>query len=69
MCTAMEEIKKEYISQGISQGITQGISQGIDLGQFRTLGNLTEKKYITIEQAAEEAGMSTKEFISKIKIM
>lgn len=65
MCTAMEEIKKEYISQGI----TQGISQGIDLGQFRTLGNLTEKKYITIEQAAEEAGMSTEEFISKMKIM
>ena len=43
MCTAMEEIKKEYISQGISQGITQGISQGIDLGQFRTMVNLTEK--------------------------
>lgn len=36
-CTAMEEIKKEYISQGITQGI--------DLGQFRTLVSLTKKKY------------------------
>ena len=45
MCTAMEEIKKEYISQGISHEISQGISQGIDLGQFRSLDNLTEKKY------------------------
>lgn len=69
MCTAMEEIKKEYISQGYDQGLSQGYDQGIDQGQFRTLVNLTEKRYITVEQAAEEAGMTVDEFLEKMKLM
>lgn len=65
MCTAMQEIRQDSFSQGISQGIEQGIEQG----QFQTLVNLTEKRYITIEQAAEEAGMSVEEFLEKMKVM
>ena len=72
MCTAMEELKKDYISQGYNQGLSQGydrgLSQGYDRGQFQTLIDLADKKYITIQQAAEEAGMSEEEFLEKMRL-
>ena len=72
MCTAIEELRTEErqfgIMQGIEQGFEQGIDQGIGIGQLRTLKNLTEKKIITVEQAAEEAGMSVEEFLEKMMV-
>ena len=42
--------------------------EGREEGQFSTLVNLTNKKIITIEQAAAEAGMSVDEFLEKMRI-
>ena len=42
--------------------------EGREEGQLLTLVNLAEKKTITIEQAAEEAGMSVDEFLVKMSI-
>ncbi|MBQ6504276.1 MAG: hypothetical protein IJI57_10230 [Flexilinea sp.] len=36
----------------------EGLEEGIEIGQFKALANLAEKKIITVEQAAEEAGIS-----------
>ena len=41
--------------------------EGREEGQIMTLVGLARKKYITIEQAAEEAGMSVEEFLEKMK--
>ena len=54
--------------QQIEYVYTQGIEQGIEQGQLLTLVGLAKKKYITIEQAAEEADMSIEEFLEKMKL-
>ena len=64
----IEQGIEQGIERGIEQGIERGIEQGIEQGQFRTLKTLAEKKLITIEQAAAEAGMSTDEFLEKMRI-
>ena len=46
----------------------QGHEQGLEDGQFQTLIGLTKKNYITIEQAAEEAGMSVEKFLEKMRL-
>ena len=56
-----KEQQMEYVFE-------QGHEQGVEDGQFQTLIGLTKKKYITIEQAAEEAGMSVDEFREKMKL-
>lgn len=52
MCKAVMDIKEE----------------GREEGQLLMLANLAEKKIITIEQAAKEAGMSVNEFLEKMTI-
>ena len=42
--------------------------EGREEGQLLMLANLAEKKIITIEQAAKEAGMSVNEFLEKMTI-
>ena len=61
MWTLDKEQQIEYV-------YTQGIEQGIEQGQLLTLVGLAKKKYITIEQAAEEADMSIEEFLEKMKL-
>ena len=61
----MRTLDKE---QQIEYVYTQGIEQGIEQGQLLTLVGLAKKKYITIEQAAEEADMSIEEFLEKMKL-
>ena len=60
-----KEQQMEYVFE---QGHEQGIEQGIEQGQLQTLVGLAKKKYITIEQAAEEAGMSVDEFLDKMRV-
>ncbi len=43
-------------------------TQGIEQGQHLPLVGLTKKKYITIDQAAKEAGMSIEELLEKMKL-
>lgn len=48
--------------ENIQKGIELGIEQGIELGQMRILAKLAKDGKITMEQAAEEAGMDVKTF-------
>ncbi len=63
-----EQGMQQGMQQGIQQGMQQGMKDGIDLGEMRMLFNLTEKKIITIEQAAQEAGMTVDEFNEKMTV-
>ena len=64
-----KEQQMEYVfEQGHEQGLQQGLQQGIEDGQFQTLIGLTKKNYITVDQAAEEAGMSIEEFLEKMRL-
>ena len=49
------------------EGRIEGREEGREEGQILTLVGLARKNYITIEQAAEEAGMSVEEFLGKMK--
>ncbi|MBQ6503100.1 MAG: hypothetical protein IJI57_04205 [Flexilinea sp.] len=51
------------------EGREEGLEQGFEQGELLMLVNLAEKKTITIEQAAEEAGMSVDEFLEKMRIV
>ena len=46
----------------------EGRIEGREEGQILKLVGLARKNYITIEQAAEEAGMSVEEFLEKMKL-
>lgn len=63
-----EQGREQGLEQGLEQGHEQGLLQGHEQGQFQTLVGLAKKKYITIEQAAEEAGMSVDAFLEKMRI-
>ena len=63
-----KELIQEATEEGFEQGMQQGMKDGIDIGEMRMLFNLTEKKIITIEQAAKEAGMTVEEFYEKMTI-
>ncbi|MBQ4513855.1 MAG: hypothetical protein II969_12740 [Anaerolineaceae bacterium] len=41
--------------------------EGREEGQLQALISQAEKRYITIEQATEEAGMTVEEFLEKMK--
>ena len=46
----------------------EGYNEGRADGQLQSLISLAEKRYITIEQAADEAGMTVEEFLEKMKL-
>ena len=52
--------------ENIQKGIELGIEQGIELGQMMLLAKLAQDGPITIEQAAEEAGMDVQTFIESM---
>ena len=52
-------------AEGREEGRTEGRAEGKAQGIFETLGNLVEKGYLTLKQAAEEANMTISEFEAK----
>ena len=54
--------------QGIEKGITQGMAQGKDIGAYETILDLVRKKLISIKVAAEQLGMTEKDFCEKAGI-
>ena len=67
MCiTEYDEVKTMNMFR--EEGREEGYNEGREDGQLQALVNLAEKRYITIEQAAEEAGMTVKEFLEKMKL-
>lgn len=57
-----EKGREQGFQQGIQQGIQQGVQQGIQQGIQKTLIDLYRKQMITMEQAAEEYGITVEEF-------
>ena len=59
---AMELFKKE----GWEEGIEKGREEGKEIGRIEMLMNLAKKNCLSIEAAAEEAGMSVEIFQKKM---
>ncbi|MBQ4512173.1 MAG: hypothetical protein II969_04215 [Anaerolineaceae bacterium] len=72
MCiTEYDEVKtmNMFREEGYNEGRTDGYNSGRADGQFQSLASLAKKHYITVEQAAEEAGMTVDEFLKKMKLV
>ena len=54
--------------QGIEKGMAQGMAQGKDIGAYETILDLVRKKLISIKVAAEQLGMTEKDFCEKAGI-
>ena len=63
------EGREDGYNSGREDGYNSGRADGREEGQLQSLISLAEKRYITIEQAAEEAGMSVEEFLEKMKLV
>ena len=72
MCNYSEAIWMQGIEKGITQGMAQGIAQGMaqgkDIGADETILDLVRKKLISIKVAAEQLGMTEKDFCEKAGI-
>ena len=62
------EVMELFKEEGRVEGREEGLELGREEGELNMLVNLAGKKLISIEQAAEEAGMSVDEFIEKMKV-
>lgn len=62
MCNLSQGVKAEGIQQGIAQGIQKGLAEGIEIGEVRMLVKQVRKGRLTLEQAAEDAGMTVEQF-------
>ena len=61
----LEKGRAEGREEGRKEGRKEGKAEGRAEGIFETLGNLVEKGYLTLMQAAEEANMTISEFEAK----
>ena len=53
--------------EGRREGILEGMQNGIQLGTYRTLFKLVEDGDISLEKAANKAGLTVNEFLEKKK--
>ena len=60
--------RAEGLAQGIKRGMAQGMAQGKDIGAYETILDLVRKKLISIKVAAEQLGMTEKDFCEKAGI-
>ena len=61
-----ELIRAEEYEDGLAEGEKRGIALGEQLGKFQMLAKLVRDGILSIQKAAEEAGMSTTEFENKM---
>jgi hypothetical protein len=54
--------------QGIEKGIAQGMAQGETNGSIKTAAEFVRKKLVSIKDAAEQLGMTEKDFCEKAGI-
>ena len=57
-----EEGRKEGIKEGRKEGIKLGRAEGLELGEIQMLVKQIQKGRITMEEAAEDAGMTVEKF-------
>ena len=63
MCTVLDEIE----TRGIEKGIKKGIEKGIEQGRDNTLISLVHDGLLSIEVAADRAGVTLDEFKAMMK--
>ena len=63
----MEESFPTCYEQFIEYGRQEGMQNGIQLGTYRTLFKLVEDGDISLEKAANKAGLTVTEFLEKKK--
>lgn len=62
----LAEGEKRGIVLGEKRGIALGEKRGVERGRFQVLAKLVQDGILTIQKAAEEAGMSISEFENKL---
>ncbi len=65
MCEALDRAFGRAEAKGIAKGIAEGIAIGRADSNFELLLSLVKEHYITVEVAAEKAGMTVEEFKKK----
>lgn len=65
MCKGLEELRAEGIAEGRAEGIAEGIAEGT----LKTLVALVQKGLLTMKDAAEQAGMTERDFQKKMQEM
>ena len=77
MCEAMDVIAQRIenkgikkgeasgIRKGIRQGIRQGMQQGILQGKLETVVSMYRKGKLTVDECAEELGMTVNQFLAE----
>ena len=50
------------------QGVEKGIAQGKDIGAYETVLDFVRKKLVSIKDAAEQLGMTERDFFEKAGI-
>ena len=73
MCEAMDVIAqrienkgiKKGEASGIRKGIRQGIQQGILQGKLETVVSMYRKGKLTVDECAEELGMTVNQFLAE----
>ena len=66
-----ENVKMCLIDQiearGIEQGFERGLERGLEEGEIRTLWGLVRKGRLTVDEAAEEVGLTVEAFATRAK--
>ena len=69
MCEAMDviaqRIENKGIKKGEASGIRKGIRQGIQQGKLETVMSMYRKGKLTMDECAEELGMTTNQFLTE----
>ena len=68
MCNYSEAIWMQGIEKGLAQGMAQGMAQGETNGSIKTAAEFVRKKLVSIKDAAEQLGMTEKDFCEKAGI-
>ena len=60
-----EEIKQEGRAEGRAEGIAEGRAEGRTEGELEAYAKMVRKNRISVKEAAEETGMSVKDFCTQ----
>ena len=65
MCEAMDVIAQRIENKGIRKGEARGIRKGIQQGKLETVMSMYRKGKLTMDECAEELGMTANQFLAE----
>ena len=65
MCEAMDVIAQRIENKGIRKGEANGIRKGIQQGKLETVVSMYRKGKLTVDECAEELGMTVNQFLAE----